>query len=116
MKKIGYEGIGQVTATMEAGEEVQAGMAVSMAGNGLAAVCPDRTAFCGIVRHVRDGQAAVQVGGFVRAGYSGAGAPAVGWNRLAGDGTGRVAVNADKGREVLVTEVDESGKTIVMYL
>ena len=116
MKNIGYEDIGQVIATMEATQDVQPGMAVSMAGNGLVAVCPNETAFCGAALHVRDGQAAVQVGGFVRAGYSGTAAPAVGWNRLAGDGTGKVAVSTGKGRDTLVTEVDETEKTIVMYL
>lgn len=116
MKKIGYEDIGQVIVTMEAQAGVQAGMAVSLAGNSLAAVCPAGTAFCGLAAHVRDGHAAVQVGGFVRAGYSGQTAPAVGWNLLAGDGSGKVAADAENGRKVLVTEVDESARTIVMYL
>ena len=116
MKKIGYEGIGQVTVTMEATDGVQAGWAVSMAGNGLAGTCPSKTAFCGVALHARDGQAAVQVGGFVRAGYSGDTAPDVGWNSLAGDGAGKVTLDAGNGRKVLVTEVDEAAKTIVMYL
>lgn len=113
--KIGYEDIGQVTVTLNAEEQVKAGMAVSLSGGGTAAVCPDGTAMCGVARNVRDGAAAVQLSGFVTVGYSGA-KPAVGWNKLAGDGSGKVKTDSANGRDILVADVDEADKTAVLYL
>lgn len=114
--KIGYEDIGQVAVTMEAADTVKAGMAVSLSGNGAVTVCPDGKAMGGVALNVRDGAAAVQVGGFVTVGYSGATAPAAGWNKLAGDGSGKVKVDSANGRDILVTDVDETAKTAVLYL
>lgn len=114
--KIGYEDIGQVTVTMEAAGTVKAGMTVSLSGNGTVTVCPDGTAMCGVVRNVRNGAAAVQLSGFATVGYSGTTAPAVGWNKLAGDGNGKVKVDSANGRDMLVTDVDEAAKTAVLYL
>jgi hypothetical protein len=113
--KIGYEDIGQVAVTLEAKETVQAGMAVSLSASGEAEVCPDGKALCGVALHVRDGAAAVQMGGFATVGYTGT-APAAGWNKLAGDGSGKVKVDSANGKEVLVVKVDESDQTVVLYL
>lgn len=114
--KIGYEDIGQVAVTLEAAEPLQAGMAVSLSGNGVVTICPDGEAMCGVVRSVRDGAAAVQVSGFAAVSYSGTAVPAAGWNKLAGDGSGKVKVDSANGRDILVVDVDEAAKTAVLYL
>ena len=71
-----------------------------------------------MVRSVaRDGKAcSVQLGGIVRLRYSGDTAPAAGYSKLTADGTGGVSVNAAKGREYLILNVDSMEKTVDIKL
>lgn len=112
---VSYEGIGQWAATF-ASRDVTEGQVVKVSGRGEVALCGAKEAFCGVVRAVsRAGDAcAVALGGMVTTGYSGT-APALGWTALAADGSGGVET-AESGRERLVVDVDESGKTVTFVL
>ena len=110
-----FEGVGQVTATFQApGEKTRPGMAVTLTGSGQVGLGQDGDALCGVVLgSVRNGAAAVQIGGAVKMGYTGK-TPAAGWQELACDGAGNVKVGG--GARCLVLAVDEVGKTIVVKL
>ena len=112
--KVSYEGIGQWAATFTCAD-VAEGQVVKISGNGEVAPCADGDKFCGVVISVgRDGMAcAVAMGGMVTVPYTGS-APALGWTGLAGDGQG--GVKAAEGRDYLVADVDESGKTVTFKL
>jgi len=77
--------------------------------------CSGGEDFCGTVCSVgRDGKVcSVVLGGLVRLPFSGT-APGLGWTALAADGQG--GVTAGSGREYLVVDVDEAGKTAVCRL
>lgn len=66
--------------------------------------------FMGVIHSVRGEYALVQTGGFVVVHYSGAD-PAVGFEKFFADANAD-AVKNDQGREVLVIEVDATGKNI----
>ncbi|MDE6260224.1 MAG: hypothetical protein K2M42_05090 [Oscillospiraceae bacterium] len=121
-----FEGVGQVAATFQvAGENVQPGMAVTLTGSGTVGLGADGGLPCGVVLGgVRGGAAAVQIGGAVKAAYTGT-APAVGWQELALDGEGNVKVvssgegsakTAASGLKCLVLAVDEDEKSVVIKL
>ena len=112
--KISYEGIGQWAATFACADAAE-GQVVKISGNGEVAPCAAGDQFCGVVLHVgRDGEAcSVALGGMVTMPYSGS-APALGWTGLAGDGKG--GIKAADGRDYLVVDVDESGKTVTVKL
>ena len=88
---VSYEGIGQWAATF-ACNGVSAGQVVKVSGSGTVAKCADNDGFEGVVLSVaRDGKAcSVAMGGMVTVSYTGASAPAAGWNSLAADGSGGV--------------------------
>ena len=100
---VSYEGIGQWAATF-ACDGVSAGQVVKVSGNGTVAKCADNDGFEGVVLSVaRDGKAcSVAMGGMVTVSYTGASAPAAGWNSLAADGSGGVKVVSDGGRIWLI--------------
>lgn len=83
---VSYEGIGQWAATF-ACDGVSAGQVVKVSGSGTVAKCADNDGFEGVVLSVaRDGKAcSVAMGGMVTVSYTGASAPAAGWNSLAAD-------------------------------
>ncbi len=110
-----FEGVGQVAATFRAdGDELLPGMAVTLTGSGTVGLGADGDGLCGVLLSgVRGGAAAVQVGGAVKAGYSGA-APAAGWQELSCDGQG--GVKAGGGTKCLVLAVDEDEKSVVFKL
>ena len=113
-----FEGVGQVAATfqVEDGKDVQAGMAVTMTGNGTVGLGDGDDAVCGVLLgSVRAGAAAVQIGGVAQVGYSET-APAVGWQELVCDGTGKVKTAGTGGAKCLVLAVDEDGKSVVVKL
>lgn len=113
--KISYEGMGQWAATFACGE-VEVGEVVKAAAGDSVESCAAGDAFAGVVLAKARGEDACTVilGGAVEASYSGS-APAVGWQKLAGDGEGGVQVDAN-GRELLVLAVDEAAKRCVMVL
>lgn len=115
---ISYQGIGEWCATLKCGAGVSEDTVIKVGADGAAARCGAEDAFCGVVRSVaRDGKAcSVQLGGIVRLRYSGDTAPAAGYSKLTADGTGGVSVNAAKGREYLILNVDSMEKTVDIKL
>lgn len=111
-----FEGVGQVAATFAVdSQDLQAGMAVALTGNGTVGLGDEGDALCGVVMSgVRGGAAAVQVRGAVQVGYEGT-APVAGWQGLVCDGLGSVKVD-DDGVKYLVMAVDTDGKTAVVML
>ncbi|WP_283610133.1 hypothetical protein [Faecalispora anaeroviscerum] len=105
--KVAFGGYGEKMATFEAVAGVAAGVPVMMSASGTVASCTAGKAFCGVAVNVRDGLAAVQLGGYVRLPYTGT-APAVGYQTLVGDGTGKIKTDA-AGRSLLVVDVDTAG-------
>ena len=115
---ISYQGIGEWCATLKCGAGVSEDTVVKVGADGAAARCGAEDAFCGVVRSVaRDGKAcSVQLGGLAKVKYSGDAAPAVGYGKLAANGAGGVSVNAAKGREYLILNVDSMEKTVDIKL
>ena len=108
-----FEGIGQVVATFRVkdGENVQAGMAVSLTDNGEVGMSgkEDSSPLCGVtVGAVRNGAVAVQIGGVVKVSCSDDELE-LGWQELVCDGDGGVKT-ADEtgGMKFLVLAVDEA--------
>lgn len=110
MSKVSFEGIGEVAATFACGTGVQEGQVVKLTGNGAVGACAAKERFCGVVLCVKDGYAAVQVGGLaqVTAGES----VTAGWVKLSADGTGGVQKDDDTGTEYLVVSAG-GGRAIV---
>ena len=91
-------------------------MAVTLTDDGTVGLGADGGLPCGVVLGgVRDGAAAVQIGGAVKAAYSGT-APKAGWQGLALDGTGGVRTAATGGLNCLVLAVDEDEGIAVIKL
>lgn len=113
--KIALNGFQENVATFEAESNVAAGMPVKMTGNGVVGACEGDDAFCGVAVSVRGGFAAVQLGGYVQVPYSGATAPAVGYQTLSATADGKVQVSSE-GRSILVTDVDTAAKVCGIIL
>ena len=111
--KITYEGIGYLGVTMPMGNCVQ-GQVCTINSAGQAVVCADGGVFFGVVDHVENGMAAVQMEGFVKLSYSGT-APNHGYVGLVSDGNGGVKVDASADKR-LVVAVDLVSKTVVFKL
>ena len=113
--EISFEGIGQVAATFMAEEGVQPGMAAAMTADSTIGVGEAGGALCGVVLGVKNGMAAVQVGGMAQVGWSGT-APAIGMNTLAVDGAGKVKTVSTGGVSCLVVSVNTGDSTAVIKL
>lgn len=112
--KVSYEEIGQVLVTCLAAERVTEGGMVKMGEDGKVAPCGDGERFCGqAVSVAGDGFAAVQVRGFATVVCTDS-AVKPGWVALTGDGKGGVKKASAAGGEVLVMEAD--GKNAVLCL
>ena len=114
-----FEGVGQVAATFQVDAQndgnVQAGMAVTLTGNGTVGLGNGDEAVCGVLLgSVRGGAAAVQIGGVVKVGYSET-APAVGWRELVCDGNGGVKTKTG-GTKCLVLAVDKDESSVIIKL
>lgn len=96
---IGFKGFAENTVTFQASEDVKAGMAVTLDTEGVAVPCADGDKICGVAINVREGYAAVQLKGYTE--LPSDGRIPCGWQTVAADAQGRVAVN-DAGTEVLV--------------
>lgn len=112
MKKISFDGIGQVIATFEAGD-VKGGQVVKITGNGQAGACAAGDSFCGVALEGRGGFAGVQVKGFAE--VAAAEAVDLGWVKLEADGAGGVQPS-ESGREYLVVDYDSAAGRAVVYL
>ena len=123
-----FEGVGQTAATFQVEGEVQPGMTVALTKNGTVSKGADDALPCGVVLGgVRDGAAAVQIGGAAEVAYSGDTAPTAGWQELVLDGTGGVRLanktadqtagkTVESGLHCLVLTVDTTAKTAVVKL
>ncbi len=107
-----FNGFKENTVTFEAGAAIDKGAPVMITDNGTVSAASGK--FCGFCAGYRDGYAAVQLSGYVRASYSGT-APAVGFTKLSAS-SGKVAADNSNGREYLVTDVDTTGKTVGIIL
>ena len=113
-----FEGVGQVAATfkVDSSKAVQPGMAVTLTTGGTVGLGSAGDLPCGVLLGgVRDGAAAVQIGGVAEVGYSGT-APQAGWQMLACDGTGGVKGVTEDGLNCLVLTVDTAAGTAVIKL
>ncbi len=108
MKKVSFEGIGEVMATFTAKNGLEGGQVCKVTGRGEVGTCVAGDHFCGVAAAVDDGLAVVQVGGIMLAKYSGT--VSAGWVKLAADGSGGVKADTTNGVEHLVVDVDTTGK------
>lgn len=108
-----YEGIGYLAVSVPAGT-CEAGMVCKVNAQGQAELCTAGEKFAGVCDQVKKGMAAVQVEGFAEVPYSGS-VPACGFQKLAADGNGGVAVSGNA-QEYLVLNVDVTKGTITMKL
>lgn len=126
--EICFDGVGQTAATFQVDGEVEPGMAVTLTASGTVGKGSDGKLPCGVVLGgVRDGAAAVQIGGAAEVAYSGDTAPTAGWQELVLDGAGGVrpankAADQAAGKTVesgllcLVLTVDTTAKTAVVCM
>lgn len=78
-------------------------------------LCEADDLFDGVVLVVGEGVCTVQVKGFVTLTYTGT-APTIGRVKLEAGADGAVQVDAENGREYLVTDVDSTAKTVTFLL
>lgn len=112
MKQVSFDDIHSVAATFAAQEGVVSGQVVKITANGQVGPCTAGEKFCGVALSGAP-FAGVQVKGFATVKTTGA--VALGWTKLAADGTGGVKA-AELGREYLVAEADSTAGTAVLYL
>ena len=126
---VSFGGMGEVVATFKTNGVVKAGNPVKMQSNGTVQACSNSDRFCGIAISVADdGYATVQLGGYMKATYSGS-AFSVGYAHALAASDGKVKADAGTessvtvdsdtltvtkytGSEVLVVEVDTTAKTV----
>ena len=100
--KVNFKGAGENVITFIADSSVTAeGQPVKVTSNGTVTKCGANDLFCGITVGVRDGYAAVQIGGY--AVFPAAEQITVGYQKLAATAAGKAAVN-NSGRELLVVD------------
>ena len=109
MKDICLQGYNSRYITMQADGKMEPGDLVVMSGNNTVKKAAAGK-FVGVAHAVRGDYVLVQTGGFAVLPYSGT-APTVGFATLASDSNADAAASAS-GREVLVTEVDATAKTV----
>lgn len=100
--------------TLRNNMNVAVGKAVGFKNAYTSCVPADGDHFCGVCTSKRGIYVTVLMSGFTTVSYSGT-APVVGYNKLVGDGTGKVKVD-DNGRHILVTNVDTTKQTIDIIL
>ena len=110
---VSFEGIEMAVVTFQE-KDVTAGVPVAMDSDGTVKDAGNGAALVGLALNVRGGGAAVLVTGSAPLPYP-APAPALGWARLAADGSGGVTA-AESGREYLVVQVDSGSKTLGLFL
>ncbi len=111
---IAFDGIHEIVATFSAADTVKPEQVVKISDSGTVSACSAGDAFCGLALSVRDGAAAVQVGGFMAVTCA-SGCPALGYVTLAADGSGGVKTSAT-GTTALVVATDTTNLTAVIYL
>lgn len=109
MKEICLQGYNSKYITMMGEGEIAPGDLVVMSANNTVKKAASGK-FVGVAHSIRGEYVLVQTGGFAVLPYSGS-APSIGFVTLAADSQAD-AVSDASGREVLVTEVDSTAKTI----
>lgn len=110
MKKISFEGIGEVAATFACEAGVQEGQVVKLTGNGAVGACGDKERFCGVALVNNGSFASVQVSGLAEVG---AGEDvSAGWVKLSADSKGGVQRDDAAGMEYLVVSAG-GGRAVV---
>lgn len=110
MKKISFEGIGEVAATFECGDGALDGQVVKITGDGTVGACGAGERFCGVALHTGDGRASVQLSGLATVRISGE--VDAGWVKLSADGAGGVKKDESAGDEFLVVSAGSAGAVI----
>ncbi len=100
--------------TLYTDSKIKVGSTVMLEANCKAVLPASDAKFCGVCTDARGNYITVALSGFVQLPYTGT-APTVGYNNLACDGNGNAKVS-EKGREILVAEVDTTNKTISIIL
>lgn len=113
---VSFNGVGEQVVSFEAAAGVQPGGAVKLSDNGTVAPCAAGDVVCGTAVTVRGGIAGVMISGYCRLSYSGDTVPAVGYQLIAADGSGGVKIVTTGGRQLLVTDVDATAKTVGVIL
>ncbi len=108
---VSFNGFGENVATFETEGSVSAGIPVMISSSGK--VKAANGVFCGICVGERNGYAAVQLSGYVKAAFDTE--PAVGYTKLIGK-NGKVSTDESSGREYLVADVDTAAKTAGIIL
>ena len=114
-----FEGVGQVVATFRTKDEaLEAGMAVTLTGNGEVGLGSGDSPLCGVtVSAARGGAVAVQIGGVVKVGCSDGQNFNTGYVTLACNEKGGVKTAEDaNGVKCLVLAVDKNEHTVVIRL
>lgn len=102
---VSFNGIGELTATFQAGGQVEAGSPVKITGSGIVAPCGTAGDVpAGVALSVREGYAAVQLKGYVRLPAAAGLEP--GWKKISLTKDGAVQAG-ETGRDVLVIDVAE---------
>ena len=103
----------EILATFHAEDGVNAKSVCKIIDNATVGPCSSGDGFDGVVTTVRGGYAGVVLHGMVTVPYSGV-APSVGKAALSADGKG--GVTAGGSETCLVVAVDETAKTVTMFL
>lgn len=109
---VNFKGYNENVLTFIADSTVTgAGIPVKISADGTVAKCASGDAFCGVTVGVRNGYAAVQTAGYAE--FPAAAKITAGYQKLAANGSNKVAANAN-GREYLV--VDSTADTVGIIL
>ena len=112
--KISLQGFGENVATLEAASGVVRGSLVKITGNGKVGACGKDDIFCGVALNVREGVAAVQLGGYVQIPCETG--VAVGYQSLSVSQDGKAQVAASGGRQILVADCDSANNVCGVIL
>ena len=106
-----FNGIKDTTITLPAGEGAAAGNPAVFNENGEVVNAANGDTYFGLITDVRDGVAAVQIGGCIRFLYLGV-EPTPGYCQLAAFGKGNITVSSTAGRSQLVLKVEPSSRSV----
>lgn len=112
---VSMQGIGAEYVTFYPGSALTLHYPCMLEDNNTVRNCTSGKDFMGVITAARGDLVTVQTKGFVTLRYNGDTAPTVGYCKLAGNGAGGVAVNAN-GQTYLVTQVDTTEHTVGLFL
>lgn len=112
-----YNGIGEINITLQ-NQDMNAGCVAKVGASNAGHWCDSGDVFHGVCLWERDGNATVQVGGFIRMPYSGENIPTVGYCELVADGNGYVKAESGITGNVprLVVAVDTAERYVTFLL